>query len=735
MATGISFPEKPSITENASIDTLNERIKTRKEHTRLSSLRLLFIGLALFVLGLLGLGYQQLQDPSFLGEIPENVLGVFSPTLSEKDYQKTFLAGRKALEDENWEEALNQFSKIKNQSHPVQPVVLMHLAKAQAETNQEGQAQKSLNKMARLVSTSKPLYALSHYQLAQSYLRSGQKQKAQQAFDLVLETTPKTDLALGSHYYLGQLNSDTPSLKQSHWQQYIEGTGKGTFSLSVAQTLLAQNALTSPKQWLNTGVAFNEAKAHDQALQSLLKAPFNLAWLEVAKAQLALKKSPEAKQTLIKGLGVSTTQTESDEAIDLLLKIEPNPVGTLKALMSQQLPYSKDKIIWALAQRSKGPEKDKLIDLLITNFPKSDWTPSLSWDKTWQLYLKGNSKRFIQATQKHLELFPNTRSAPKALFWLAKTQQKLGQKADALANFEKLSKNYAGKYYAYRAQSILDNSPNPWQMPRTDSIVVPTNTEEDTTQNGWQANWVQNSLAPCKTMDAQSKNVITRLGQLSAWQDTANLVPLVSSCDSPKSLQALSDYQNGQHYPAIKGLEADLFERYRQGQTDIWATAPLTVKQALYPIVFGQMVEQQANLKKISPFLITAITRQESAYNVFAVSSSKAMGLMQLLPSTAKEVAGWEKLSGFNPSQLMQANTNIQLGSAYLKHLLQLFAGNTMYSVGAYNGGPGAMKDWVNQWGKSDPDLFIEQIPYDQTKDYILSVFEHYWAYKSLYSQ
>jgi soluble lytic murein transglycosylase len=77
----------------------------------------------------------------------------------------------------------------------------------------------------------------------------------------------------------------------------------------------------------------------------------------------------------------------------------------------------------------------------------------------------------------------------------------------------------------------------------------------------------------------------------------------------------------------------------------------------------------------------------------------------------------------------------VQLGTRYLRYLHERFNGNSMLAVGSYNGGPGAMSRWVNGSPllAKDPDLFVESIPYAQTRDYIKEVFSHYWNYKQLY--
>jgi soluble lytic murein transglycosylase len=124
--------------------------------------------------------------------------------------------------------------------------------------------------------------------------------------------------------------------------------------------------------------------------------------------------------------------------------------------------------------------------------------------------------------------------------------------------------------------------------------------------------------------------------------------------------------------------------------------------------------------------------REESYFNPLAVSGSNAMGLMQLMPTTASEVARWEAMPSFQPMELFVPEVNVKLGSRYLKHLHELFQGNSMLAVGSYNGGPNAVKRWLSV-AQKDPDWFVESIPYEQTRTYIKKVFTSYWNYRQLY--
>ena len=103
---------------------------------------------------------------------------------------------------------------------------------------------------------------------------------------------------------------------------------------------------------------------------------------------------------------------------------------------------------------------------------------------------------------------------------------------------------------------------------------------------------------------------------------------------------------------------------------------------------------------------------------------------------TAAEVAQWMGQKGFQPLDLFFPEVNVRLGTRYLAYLHGLFDGNAMLAVGAYNGGPNAMKRWLAQspnW-RQDPDLFVESIPYGEARDYIKKVFTSYWNYRQLYA-
>jgi soluble lytic murein transglycosylase len=152
-----------------------------------------------------------------------------------------------------------------------------------------------------------------------------------------------------------------------------------------------------------------------------------------------------------------------------------------------------------------------------------------------------------------------------------------------------------------------------------------------------------------------------------------------------------------------------------------------------FPIVYKEHVTKAAQQTSVNPLFIFAVTRQESAFVHDAKSTAGAVGLMQLLPSTAKQTAQKNGLS-FTPQDLVKPDKNIALGSRYLDHLLDVFDGNRILAAAAYNAGPTRVKKWLNKdKGAQLPyDVWIETIPYKETRGYVQNIlsFSVIYAYR-----
>jgi soluble lytic murein transglycosylase len=153
-----------------------------------------------------------------------------------------------------------------------------------------------------------------------------------------------------------------------------------------------------------------------------------------------------------------------------------------------------------------------------------------------------------------------------------------------------------------------------------------------------------------------------------------------------------------------------------------------------YPRPFSDVVEREAKKNGIPSALAYAVMREESAFDPEAVSPAKAFGLMQLIVPTAKKVARDVGIA-CDETLLARPETNVALGCRFLADLRAKFPLNPHLAVSAYNAGPGAPVRWIASRESDDFDLWVEQIPYEETRRYTKKVLASYAAYAFLYDR
>ncbi len=168
-------------------------------------------------------------------------------------------------------------------------------------------------------------------------------------------------------------------------------------------------------------------------------------------------------------------------------------------------------------------------------------------------------------------------------------------------------------------------------------------------------------------------------------------------------------------------------------------TALLTLAKARYfsdldirfPLAHNSTVTREAKSRGLDPSWVYAVARQESAMMPDARSPAGAMGLMQLMPSTGKAVAKKLKYPIKDTDQIMEPATNIHLGTAYLRQVLDRFNDNAVLATAAYNAGPHRVDKWFPESGSLDADIWVENMPFNETRKYVRRVM----AYSVFYDQ
>lgn len=155
---------------------------------------------------------------------------------------------------------------------------------------------------------------------------------------------------------------------------------------------------------------------------------------------------------------------------------------------------------------------------------------------------------------------------------------------------------------------------------------------------------------------------------------------------------------------------------------------------ALSPVTQKQLLYELAGKEKVDPLLLAAIIKSESGFNPFADSPKGARGLMQLMPSTAEQIARELKLNYQDSDDLYTQDVNLRIGARYFSNLLKSFDGSLVLAVAAYNAGPAKVKAWqVLTWGR-DQDEILAALPLPETRAYVRNVLWHYRFYKGLQS-
>ncbi|MGE6991852.1 transglycosylase SLT domain-containing protein [Pseudomonas sp. NPDC047961] len=180
--------------------------------------------------------------------------------------------------------------------------------------------------------------------------------------------------------------------------------------------------------------------------------------------------------------------------------------------------------------------------------------------------------------------------------------------------------------------------------------------------------------------------------------------------------QARLAYEMEWYFPAIRTIS----------QAKYWDDLDIR-----FPMAHRSSLVNAAKAREIHPSWVFAITRQESAFMADARSHVGATGLMQLMPATAKETAKRFGIPLSSPQQVLNPNINIQLGAAYLSQIYGQFNGNRVLASAAYNAGPGRVRQWLKNADHLPFDVWVENIPFDETRQYVQNVL----TYSVIYGQ
>ena len=286
-----------------------------------------------------------------------------------------------------------------------------------------------------------------------------------------------------------------------------------------------------------------------------------------------------------------------------------------------------------------------------------------------------------------------------ARFWLGKMAAARGDSEKARATWLALAHEDSLGYYGMRARRETSLPPLAFSAP----VVTTT---------------------PPPQVSAGLARIDTLL--LAGLDSEAQVEVRVVLARPPTELDALLAWSEG------LGLRGFGSAGVRLGwQAALLAPGDTRVLRAIFPWPNRAAVEAEAQEFGVDALLLAALVRQESVFDVEALSPAGARGLAQLLPSTASLMARGLDVT-FYPEWITVPDLNLHLGAAHLAELLRRF-GRMDAAIAAYNAGPTPVRRWLDRAGATDPDRFIELIPYPETRGYVRSLLRNRELYRALY--
>ncbi len=288
-------------------------------------------------------------------------------------------------------------------------------------------------------------------------------------------------------------------------------------------------------------------------------------------------------------------------------------------------------------------------------------------------------------------------------FWLAKTATKLGKDKEALAKYKKTMVDYDHNYYAFRSAQILGKL-----MPRIRRNRLPWQDE----RLHWGRRY--HVLIQQGAFNDAAAEIGTRLV-------TAD--PLIKTKTYYELAQAALDtgfYLEGLEYMELVTSYRDI--PLSKFSYDFW--------RKFYPRPYFKIIKDESRRRSLPWQLINGLIREESKFQADNISYVGARGLMQLMPGTAQMMMRQNK---FPIEILNDPRLNIELGTRYLAGLMKQFNNDEVLSLAGYNAGPHMVSRWLKKVPIVDKDLWIEMIPYGETRNYVKRVLRSYWEYQRIY--
>ncbi len=461
--------------------------------------------------------------------------------------------------------------------------------------------------------------------------------------------------------------------------------------------------------WLLAGISYYKADSFKQSADALTKVRARTpkmaadALCYLGLAQLALKTDAAAVQTLV---SLRKASPSSERVAELLYAIG----------------HFNEK-------RNRDDQAALFYTQLIRQFPQYDKADDAHFWLAWRAHEAKDYANASRLLTEHLANYGSiTENRGKAAFWGAVDSERIGDKSRAMTIYQGMLKRYGAGWFGLNAERRIDRLKREGIRPgNLDSdLMLRRAIEGLQTIRLPQESIRPNGFERVRKAEQLMQIALNQqaLAELESARETAPNSPLVN-------LRIAQIFRaQGENVAAINTLKRS-FPDYGQAlpeemSREIW--------DVFYPLKWWPNIKEEAKRHNLDPYQIAGLIRQETVFNPMAKSRANALGLMQLLPSTAKAVARSNNIGSITPNDLFNPNLNIQLGVAYVKQLQNEF-GRFEYVAAAYNGGETRVRRWVRESPNQEIEEWVEAIPLSETRLYVQGVYRNARIYQRLYDE
>jgi soluble lytic murein transglycosylase len=393
---------------------------------------------------------------------------------------------------------------------------------------------------------------------------------------------------------------------------------------------------------------------------------------------------------------------------------------------------------WEAARESKDNQRWEEAALRMGEFaqtyPKSEYADDALWHQGRALSELGRSKDAIEALDRLGARYPDTPFFEEARYWIAGTYRSDGDDEAACRALVDLVHTRPDSYWASRARDVLVSrgcAPEGMEDPRLESdafewlaMVFPETNVAEARQANERIVQSENFRRASALADAGfigDAETELRTLRRSLGRDVVSLLSLAEHAwqiGVPRSaMRAISELKEVTARPILSG------------------ETPASVARLLYPVDHLDSVLRWSSEYDLDPLFVFAVMREESWFDPGAISWVGARGLLQIMPATGRDLARRVGMRNFDRADLFDPDVNIQLGSFYLRSLLNELDKEPALALSAYNAGKGNALRWKKGIdGEFDVDRYVAGITYRETYNYVQKVTRSWAIYRHLYS-